>query len=94
MNEGKLYTVNPVVSFGREEDGAVLYNPDTDSTSVINLTGCELWNILQTPHTEDEIVDHLVNLYNGAAVEQVRQDTQVFIETLIPDFLLEVDGEN
>ena len=47
MNQEKRYQVNPVVSCGDEEDGAILYNPDTDDSSVVNLSGRELWNFLK-----------------------------------------------
>jgi len=94
MIQDKRYQTNPVVSCGNEEDGAVLYNPDTDNTSVINLTGQELWAFLKTPHTTDEIVEHLLQNYSGVSGEQATEDTKLFIETLVPDFLLEINDNS
>lgn len=94
MNQDKLYQVNPVVSCGEEEDGAILYNPDLDTTSVVNLTGLNIWDFLQAPHSTKEIVDHLLQNYSGASVEQVTEDIKLFVETLVPDFLLEINDDN
>jgi len=93
MNLPKRYQANPVVSCGIEEDGAVLYNPDTDKTSVVNLTGLELWLFLSTSRTADEIIAYLVGNYRDVSIEQASADTKLFIESLAPDFLLEIfDG--
>jgi len=94
INQDKRYQVNPVVSCGEEEDGAVLYNPDTDNTSVVNLSGLNLWAFLQTPHSTNEIVDYLLQNYSGVSVKQATEDTKLFVETLAPDFLLELNDDN
>lgn len=82
---------NPVVSCGEEEDGAVLYNPDTDSTSLVNLTGRTLWHFLESPRSEKEIVAYLLRTFRDVSPDQAAEDTRIFIETLGPDFLLETD---
>lgn len=92
MNFPKRYQANPVVSCGTEEDGAVLYNPDLDTTSLVNLTGRELWYFLQTARSADEIIAHLVRSYRDVSVAQAAEDTKYFLEALAPDFLLEING--
>ena len=94
MNHEKRYLANPVVSCGEEEDGAILYNPDLDLTSVVNLTGLDIWDFLQAPHGTKEIVDHLLQNYSGVSVKQVTEDIKLFVETLVPDFLLEINDDN
>ena len=94
MNQDNRYQANPAVSCGDEEDGAVLYNPDTDNTSVVNLSGRELWAFLKTPHSVIEIVGHLLQMYSGVSDDQATKDAEQFIETLIPDFLLEINDDN
>lgn len=91
MNKTKRYQVNPVVSYGEEEDGAVLFNPDTDDTVIINTTGQILWNLLKTPHTVEELSEHLTEKYQNISIEQVTEDVTQFVQALIPDFLSEVD---
>ncbi len=91
MSQDKRYQANPAVSCGKEDDGAVLYNPDTDNSSIINLTALEIWEYLQEPRTAGEVVQHLLRQYRGASVEQADKDLHLFIETLSPDFLVEND---
>ena len=92
MDAEKHYQANPVVSLAREPDGAVLYNPDTDTASVVNPTGQKLWEFLTTPRTKREIIDYFLEHYSEVSLEQVTEDVERYIETLTPDFLLESDG--
>ncbi|GAB4342276.1 MAG: hypothetical protein Kow0089_17270 [Desulfobulbaceae bacterium] len=91
MSDGKRYQANPVVSCGREADGGVLYNPDTDRSSIINLTGLEIWSFLQEPRTTDEIVHHLSATYKNVRREQALEDVHRFLEALAEDFLTASD---
>lgn len=90
MNQQTSYQVNPVVSCGDEADGAILYNPDQDLTSVINPTARRLWDFIKTPRTLKEMVEYLLERYSGVSPEQATEDIEVFIKTLGPDFLLEI----
>jgi hypothetical protein len=90
----KKYQANPVVSLGDEEDGAILYNPDTDVSSIINLSGRELLIFLQTPHTVQEMAAHLVSHYSNVSLDQATEDATLFVTTLLPDFLLEMTADN
>jgi hypothetical protein len=94
MSESKRYQANPVVSCGDEEDGAVLFNPDTDDTTIVNLTGRALWAFLEAPRTVDEMAAHLVEAYPGVSAEQAAEDAAQFVQTLTPDFLLETDDDD
>lgn len=87
------FQINPVVSCGEETDGAVLFNPDTDNTAAINLSGLMLWHFLQTPRTISEMCSYLANQYPDIPTSQTMADVTGFIETLKPDFLLETDNQ-
>jgi hypothetical protein len=92
MNEIR-YQANPDVSCGDEPDGAVLFNPDNNTTIVINPSGRFLWGFLEQARTVDEIVKHLLESYSDVKVEQASADAKAFVESLSPDFVLEVaDG--
>ncbi len=94
MNAPIRYQANPDVSCGDEEDGAVLFNPDTDDTAAINTSGRLLWAFLAEPRTVDELAAHLIETYQGVGAEQAEADTAAFVESLTPDFLIEVnDGD-
>lgn len=90
MNAPTRYMAVPDVSCGDEEDGAVLYNPDTDDTAVINPTGRVLWAYLETPRTVDELAAHLVASFRDVSVEQAAEDAARFVEDLTPGFVAEV----
>ena len=91
MHHDKRYHTNPTVSCGDEVDGAVLYNPDTDDTSVVNLSGLELWSFLETPHSISELAEYLLQVYSNVSIEKATEDVELFIKTLLPDFLQEIN---
>lgn len=93
MDETKRYMANPVVSCGDEQEGSILFNPDTDDMVVINPTGRAIWELIDTPHTAEQIVAHLVERYQNVSAEQAAEDVQSFLENLLGDFVLEVQAD-
>jgi hypothetical protein len=89
MSESKHYQANPVVSCGEEEDGAVLFNPDTDDTAILNFSGQMIWKFLEQPRTVEEMIDFLAKEYPDVSIEQATEDVNQFVEALKPDFLIE-----
>jgi hypothetical protein len=87
------YMANPAVSCGDEQDGAVLFNPDTDDTTIINLTGRALWAYLESPRSVDELAAHLAETYRDVDAKQATEDATRFVQSLAPDFLLEMNDE-
>lgn len=93
MDESIRYLANPVVSLRDEaEDGALLFNPDTDDLVVINPTGRIIWLLLANPHSREEIAAHLTTVYQGVGLEQALQDVEQFIQALRPGFVLETEN--
>jgi hypothetical protein len=74
MDAPRRYVANPVVSCGDEEDGTVLFNPDTEDTAIVNPSGRAPWAFLETPRTMDEMATYLVETYRGVAVERAAED--------------------
>ncbi|MBU0491994.1 MAG: PqqD family peptide modification chaperone [Chloroflexi bacterium] len=93
MTESTRYQANPAVSCGDEEDGAVLYNPDTDDTTIVNLPGRALWAFMETPRTVDEMAAYLTETYRDVAAEQAAEDAAQFIQALLPNFVLEANDD-
>ena len=83
---------NPVVSCRTEgDDGAILFNADTDSTLLINPTGIIVWNFLSKPRTVEEIVEYITNTFsNNPDLTSIRKDVESFVTDLAPDFIAEV----
>jgi len=84
-------SANPVVSCRIEgKHGAILFNPDTDSTLLIDTAGIVVWNFITQPRTIDEIVAYVTDSYSESPDPAVvRKDIETFIRGLAPDFLLE-----
>ena len=95
INLKGIFIANPVVSCRTEgEDGAILFNPDTDNTIMINFTGLSVWTFLAQPHSIDDIVSYLTTLFGGnLSHSAVKKDVETFIPELVPDFISEVDAD-
>ncbi len=95
INLTGMVIANPVVSCRIEGDGgALLFNPDTDDTLLINPVGLSVWKFLAQPHTIDDIVSYLIMTFSGSLDHSaVKQDVETFICELAPDFISEVDAD-
>ena len=83
MNEAK-YLVNPDVSFRQEDDdGGILFNPDTDSLEVLNPTAAAIWAFLAAPRARNEVVAHLCETCADASPGQVEKDVGEFLDSLL-----------
>ncbi len=84
MNETTKYMANPDVSCRIEdEDGAILFNPDNDSTQVVNPIGLDIWrSVEKLPRSLNEIVIHIKEIYEDAPEDQVEKDVENFILNL------------
>lgn len=84
MNEETRYMVNPDVSCRIEdEDGAILYNPDTDGVQVINPMGLEIWETLSEPRTLAALVTHIRDVCEDAPEGEVGKDVEEFVKPMV-----------
>lgn len=84
MSDSTQYLANPDVSCRIEdEDGAILYNPDTRSCQVINAVGLELWQCLSQPRRRDDLAVHLCEIYEGVSLEDAVRDIEAFLQPLV-----------
>jgi hypothetical protein len=90
--KAKRYVANPVVSCREEEGGAAVFNPDTDDMAIINPTGLVIWDFLDSPRTAAQVAAHLIEKFRGVSLEQATGDAEGFLESLLPDFILETEG--
>lgn len=83
MSEAR-YLADPDVSFRTEDDdGGLLYNPETDTLEVINPVAVEIWKFLSAPHTRSEVAAHLAEVCEGAVPEQVERDVAEFLDGMV-----------
>lgn len=70
----------------REEDvdeGALLFNPDTNQVKVINPVGLLIWKSVDEAVTTEEIVLAIQENFDEAPYEQVHQDVQEFMDLMV-----------
>lgn len=81
MKNKKKYLANPDVSCRVEdEDGAILFNPDTDSTQVINTIGLDIWrSIEKDPKSLEDVVLYIKDIYEDVPESDVERDVEEFV---------------
>jgi len=74
------YVQNPDVNLRDEdEDGALLFNPDTDRVQLLNSTGLYIWKLCAQEHTVDEIVAAFKAEFDEVPEDQVAADVEGFV---------------
>jgi len=76
---------NPDVVLREEdpEEGALLFNPDTNQVKVINTTGLFIWQQCGKARTLDEIIAEVKKGFDDVPAEQVAQDVQEFVDGML-----------
>ena len=82
--QNTLYCCNPdVVLREEDEDGGLLFNPDSNQVKVVNSTGLFIWKQFASANQPDAVAEALLNNFEGAAEEIVRADLKEFIDELV-----------
>ena len=80
----KQYLRNPdVVLREEDEDGGLLFNPDTNVVKLINATGLFIWKECNCARRMDDIVMVVRNAFDEVPEEQVTQDVKEFIDYMV-----------
>jgi len=76
---------NPDVVLREEdpEEGALLFNPDTNQVKVINTTGLFIWQQCDVARTLDEIVSEVQKGFDEVPMEQVAEDVKEFVDGML-----------
>jgi hypothetical protein len=70
----------------REEDpdeGALLFNPDTNQVKVINTTGLFIWQQCTVARTLEEIISEVQKGFDEVPAEQVVADVKEFVDGMV-----------
>ncbi len=79
-----FYLQNPDVNLREEdEDGALLFNPDTDRVQLLNTTGLCIWKFCAEKHTQGEIVAALEDSFEDIPADAVTTDVEEFINQMV-----------
>ena len=84
LNTSSRYIINPDVGLREEdEDGGLLFNPDTNQVKVINATGLFIWKLCDGTQNLNEIAAALQDAYKDADADQITEDVNEFIEEMV-----------
>jgi len=78
------WQVKTVVVLREEQDGALLFDPDTESLMAINVTGSALLRWSPTGITADSLASALCACYPKEDPQAVRKDVIAFLAYLSP----------
>ena len=83
MNKSASLLANSKISLREEEDGAILFDVDTNGLQIINPIGLLIWKFIQVhPRTRIDIVGHLQEVCEGVPTDQVEKDVDDFVSEL------------
>ena len=78
------YLCNPdVVLREEDEDGGLLFNPDTNQLKVINTTGLFIWKQCENGADVSTISIALAQTFEEAPTEKVADDIKEFLDILL-----------
>ena len=82
--DNTYYIQNPDVNIREEdEDGALLFNPDTDQVQLVSRTGFYIWKLCAGEHTVTEIVNAFKEDYEEVPEQEVVSDVEEFINKMV-----------
>lgn len=76
------FTINPLVVFEKEDDGAMLFNPETGEIKLLNTTGAFIFQNLDGKKSFPEMVKLLQENFEDAPKEDLEKDLNDFLADL------------
>jgi len=84
LDRSGRYMTNPdVVLREEDEDGALIYNPDTDQIKVINPTGLFIWQQCDGSKDLAGIVSAMRESYDEVPEDEVSEQVEKFIDDMV-----------
>lgn len=72
----------PGVEMAPMKDETVLFNPGNNKFCVLNRTAALIWEWLESPRSEEDIVTALCDRFRGAPQAQIEGDVQAVLREL------------
>ena len=78
------YMKNPdVVVTEEDEDGALIFNPDTDQIRVLNHTGFFIWQLCNGTSDQAGIISAVQESFGAVPEDQVSKQVEEFINEMV-----------
>lgn len=82
--ETTRYIQNPDVNLREEdEEGALLFNPDTDRVQLLNRTGFFIWSLCREIQSFKSIIDAFHDEFDDVPEDEVKTDVKDFLDRMI-----------
>lgn len=77
------YHQNPeVVVREEDEEGGLLYNPDTNQVKVVNATGLFIWKKFDKGNTVERLIPQIIDEFENVPADSIEQDVFEFVSEL------------
>jgi len=84
LNLSARYVCNPdVVLREEDEDGGLLFNPDTNQVKIVNPTGLFIWKQFNTPNDFEGVVQAVIDSFEDVPLDEVRKDVEEFLSGMV-----------
>jgi hypothetical protein len=81
--KGKIFVLNPDIVYREEEEGAFLFNPQTEALHGINRVGSSICKLLDGKNNLDNIHEAILEQYDvDVEPNQLKKDVKSFFERL------------
>jgi hypothetical protein len=88
-----VYLQNPdVVVREVDEDGALLFNPDTNSIRVVNRTGLFIWELCEKGSDLSAMVAGLKKSFDQATEDEMPEQVKTYLAELVQNGFLGQEG--
>jgi hypothetical protein len=84
INHTTLYICNPdVVLREEDEDGGLLFNPDTNQLKIINPTGLFIWKQFSIANNLNGVIQSIEDNFEEVPAVEVHQDVEEFLADMV-----------
>jgi PqqD family protein of HPr-rel-A system len=73
---------NPELTVDQEDDGALLFHPESGEVQVLNETGAYLFGLLDGSHSREDLVDCLMSRFEIGDRQAAERDVDEFLTAL------------
>ncbi len=73
---------SPEIAVDQEDDGALLFNPESGEVQILNTTGAFLFRLLDGSHSREDLVGCVMREYDIGNREAAEKDVDEFLGTL------------
>lgn len=78
------YQCNPDVTLREEdEEGGLLFNPDTNQVKIVNATGLFIWKQFSSPNIKESVETAVLTHFEEVSPDVVHTDLEEFLAGMI-----------